>query len=110
MLEPLKPIHWAMSWLFDYRLTEEALEVVAAGGQLPLRRFPYGQIKGAWKGWSALTEHYHNRVDLWDSCVTVELDRPVLPHLSLTPAEPEAFLAELEAKLAGHRAAHPHQA
>jgi hypothetical protein len=78
-----------------YRLGEEALEVLVLG--VPFRIIPYAAIQAASRGGSLRHEHW----------VTFRLRNRVLLSLRggrrravvITPAEPDAFLRDLQSRL-----------
>lgn len=78
-----------------FRLSEEALEVLALG--VPFRRIRYADIQSAHRGGSLLHEHWvsfrlRNRI-------TLRLRRGKRRTLIITPPDPDAFLLELRSRL-----------
>ncbi|MEB3328686.1 MAG: hypothetical protein VKQ33_05590 [Candidatus Sericytochromatia bacterium] len=90
-------------WLLDYRLAAYSLQIVLCGGAFVLREFPYKEMLFVKEGYEPWNEHYENRLDLWESAVSIRLDRAMLPWLVVTPAEPKAFVAQLSERIVAAR-------
>jgi hypothetical protein len=56
------------------------------------------------KGYELFNEHWENRLDLWNSAVSIRLDRAILPWLVVTPADPDSFVRDLSGRIGRSRA------
>jgi hypothetical protein len=92
-----------LPWLLDYRLAAYSLQIVMFGGAFVLREVPYKEMLFVKKGYEHWNEHFENRFDIWEAAVSIRLDRAVLPWLVVTPAEPEAFVADLSERIVAAR-------
>lgn len=90
-----------LTYLIDYRLTPTSLQVVALAGQFVIREIPYANIVEVKRGYEFLNEHWENRLDLWNSAVSLRLNRPLLPWFVVTPQNPDSFILELRRNMAG---------
>ena len=88
-----------ITYLIDYRLTDRSLQITSMGGQFVIREFPYSEMSSVKRGYEFWNEHWENRLDLWNSAVSIKLDRQVLPWLVITPEYPETFVADLSRRL-----------
>jgi hypothetical protein len=88
-----------ITYLIDYRLTDRSLQVTTMGGQFVIREFPYSEMTSVKRGYEFWNEHWENRLDLWNSAVSIKLDRQVLPWLVITPEYPDTFVADLSRRL-----------
>ena len=89
-----------LSYLFDYRLTDSSLQIVALGGQFVIREFPYSDMSSVKRGYEFMNEHWENRFDIWNAAVSIKLNRPILPWVVITPEHPDTFVADLARRLA----------
>jgi hypothetical protein len=92
-----------LPWIVDYRLAAYSLQIVLCGGAFVLREYPYKEMLFVKKGYEHWNEHYENRLDLWEAAVSIRLDRAMLPWLVVTPANPEAFVADLSQRIVAAR-------
>ena len=88
-----------LTYLIDYRLTDRSLQITTMGGQFVVREIPYNEMTSVKRGYEFWNEHWENRLDLWNSAVSVKLDRPLLPWLVVTPEYPDTFVADLARRL-----------
>lgn len=93
-----------LPYLLDYKLTETSLQIIALNGQFTLREFPYKEMIAVKKGYEIFNEHWENRLDLWNSAVSIRLDRAVLPWLVVTPANTDDFVRDLSGRIGRSRA------
>lgn len=89
-----------LKYLIDYRLAPTSLQVVSLGGQFVLREIPYSEMLEAKRGFELWNEHWQNRLDFWNSSVSIRLPRPVLPWFVISPDDPDRFVAELRTHMA----------
>lgn len=97
------PLPNPLPWLLDYRLAAFSLQIVVLNGAFVVREFPYREMLFVKKGFEPWNEHYQNRLDLWEAAVSIRLDRTVLPWLVITPADPEALVADLSDRIVAAR-------
>lgn len=90
-----------LTYVLDYRLGANGLQVVALGGNFVVREIPYTEMVEVVKGYQFWNEHWENRLDLWASSVSIRLNRPILPWFVVTPANPDLFVADLRRRIAG---------
>ena len=88
-----------LTYLIDYRLTERSLQITTLGGQFVVREIPYSEMLSVKRGYELWNEHYQNRLDVWNSAVSIKLDRKILPWLVISPEFPDTFVADLTRRL-----------
>lgn len=88
-----------LPYLLDYRLTDQALQIVGLNGMVVMREIPYKEMIAVKRGYEVWNEHWENRLDLWNSAVSIRLDRAILPWFVVTPENPESFVRDLSARL-----------
>jgi hypothetical protein len=88
-----------LTYLVDYRLTDRSLQITTMGGQFVIREIPYSEMTSVKRGYEFWNEHWENRLDLWNSAVSIKLDRPMLPWAVITPEYPDTFVADLSRRL-----------
>jgi hypothetical protein len=81
----------------DYRLEDNALSVTVA--KRPIRRIPYSDIESVQRGWRPWNEHWNRRLDFWRGSVTIRRKHGILRNVVLTPDDPDAFVAALQARV-----------
>jgi hypothetical protein len=88
-----------LTYLVDYRLTDRSLQITTLGGQFVIREIPYADMTSVKRGYEFWNEHWENRLDLWNSAISIKLDRPMLPWVVITPEYPDTFVADLARRL-----------
>ena len=88
-----------LTYLVDYRLTERSLQITTLGGQFVVREIPYSEMLSVKRGYEFWNEHWQNRLDLWNSAVSIKLDRQLLPWFVISPEFPDTFVADLTRRL-----------
>lgn len=80
--------------LLDYRLTDEAIEVLTFGG-LVLKRFPLAELKRVDQGlpFGVVYESWINRLDLWRTAVTLRRRTGLIRQVLITPENSAEFVS-----------------
>lgn len=78
----------------DYRLTDEAIEVLTFGG-IVLKRFPLAEIKRIDQGlpFGLVHESWINRLDFWRSAVTIRRRGGLIRQVLITPENSGEFVS-----------------
>lgn len=78
--------------LLDYRLTDEAIDILTFGG-LVLKRIPLSEVRRIDCGLPfGLHESWINRLDFWNSAVTIRKRSGLVRQILITPENSGEFV------------------
>ena len=82
--------------VLDYRLTDQALQIHSVGNVL-LAEVPLDEIAAVSYGLPlfALPQWWLNRLDVWETAVTIRRTKGLCRYLVITPERPQQFVATL---------------